>query len=212
MHHPAQWIALIVCPLAALCTSCATLNENQCRTADWQQIGYSDGVKGHDSSRLADHGKSCAEYGITADAARWREGYAQGLGQYCTATNGYTQGRDGARYDDVCPPELDRAFRPAYEDGRRVASLRDTANNLDRRLRDIRSTLEDDDARGAVYLEAARNGRQPRDPPKLLGADERTRLEQEFNALRREQHDALQALQAADIPLSRRYGVVPLAY
>ena len=41
--------------LSVLMVGCATLNEDECVTADWYEIGYSDGVKGQPDSYLEKH-------------------------------------------------------------------------------------------------------------------------------------------------------------
>ena len=47
--------------------SCATLNKDECLTADWYQIGYEDGAKGYPLSRIGKHRKACAKHGVTPD-------------------------------------------------------------------------------------------------------------------------------------------------
>lgn len=34
-------------------SACATLNESECQTVDWKQLGDSDGAQGHGQTRIA---------------------------------------------------------------------------------------------------------------------------------------------------------------
>lgn len=196
--------------LSLFVAGCATLNEGECRTGDWRQLGYVDGLKGYAMSRLAEHGEACARYGVVPDRTGWQLGYVEGQARYCTARNGYEQGRDGKGYANVCPPATDGAFRPAWEDGRRVAALLDTLKRIDDRLRDIADTLAEDDRRGTIYLDAAREGREPAERPVLLSRGERVALDREYDGLAFD-YEAVQAdLARLDAELSARHGAAPL--
>lgn len=194
---------------AALLSACATLSESECRSGDWRQIGYTDGVKGQPLSRFAEHQKACAEYGVAAEDVGWKLGYAEGQALYCTAGNGYTQGRGGYSYADVCPPLTDRQFRPAYEDGRRVFEQRVHLDEVTRQLEDIGGRLAEDDRRGREYLDAVRDGHPPQKKPQLLDRDERDRLERDYARLDRDYADSLARIERSDAELSNRYAVAP---
>ncbi|QHS10846.1 DUF2799 domain-containing protein [Sinimarinibacterium sp. NLF-5-8] len=188
---------------------CATLDESSCRSGDWQQIGYADGVNGQSASRLADHGKACARYGIAADQTGWQLGYAQGLGRYCTAENGYVQGRDGRSYGNVCPAALDAQFRPAYDAGRRTHGLRQQLQSLDQQLDQVLATLGEDDRRARDYLDAARRGREVA-APELLSRRDRKTLEREQTQLQQDYNKTRHALDQTDQTAAARYGAPPL--
>jgi hypothetical protein len=98
---------LVLGILAALLASgCATMDKSECRQADWQTIGIEDGAKGHPVSYIGNHRKACAEYGVQPDLASYQLGHQTGLTQFCTARNGFNQGRAGRKYNEVCPTEL----------------------------------------------------------------------------------------------------------
>ena len=207
---PTRFLPILFLSLG--CAACATLNESECRSGDWRQIGYQDGLRGRATSRLADHQKSCGEHGIAADTTAWHIGYVEGQGQYCTARSGYLEGRKGNAYADVCPPETDRAFRPAYEDGRHVAAQIGALNELDRRLQQLDATLQEDDRRGAAYLDAIRNGRKPPEAGRLLRGDERGAAEREFEQLGHEYRERREDLEHDDAALSERHGAARLLF
>jgi hypothetical protein len=196
--------------LPGLLAACATLSESECRAGDWRQLGYVDGLKGYGQPRLADHRKACARYGVVPDSTAWQLGYAEGQTRYCTPRSGYEQGRDGKGYANVCPPATDGDFRPAWEDGRRVATLLSTLNEIDNRLREIGNTLAEDDRRSAVYLDAARENREPAERPMLLSRGERSALDREYERLAFDYERVQADLADLDAELSVRHGAEAL--
>lgn len=76
---------LMLSLVALLVASCATLNEDECRTANWTQIGQEDGSRGYTQDRLGSHSKACSEFGITPNTQQYNSGYAIGNKTYCAA-------------------------------------------------------------------------------------------------------------------------------
>ncbi len=130
------------CLAACLLTlsACATLNESECKTADWQTIGLEDGSRGLPVSTVGRHRKACSDYGVKPDLAAYRSGHADGVLSYCTPRNGFAQGKAGRSHHDVCPAELRVGFLSAYEDGRELYDLQREQNQV---RRDIKSAEED---------------------------------------------------------------------
>ena len=127
--------ALVV--LAALSLSgCATLSEDECRTANWQAIGYEDGVDGQPANRVARHRKACAKHDVQLDLAAYNAGRAAGLEVYCQPHNGYREGLAGNTYHGECPAALADEFVFAYNYGREIhdveADVRDEQRAIDR--------------------------------------------------------------------------------
>lgn len=127
---------------------CASMSPQQCLVANWGEQGYSDGRNGYPLTRLMAHRQACAEVGIAPDPAFYRQGWDQGVFEYCTPANGMAQGRAGHSYRNVCPPQLEGAFvywhqlgRNVYEAQRQVDDLNREADQLQRRMR------KEDDAR-----------------------------------------------------------------
>jgi hypothetical protein len=139
--------------------SCATLNESECRSVDWFQLGARDGNDGAARSRIEDHRKACAEYGLPADDAAWFQGYEAGLLDYCTADNGYRVGRRGGYYGRVCPAQEERAFLDAYELGHETYQVENEIAELDRRAESLQQRLVsdklDDDVRRELRRQLA---------------------------------------------------------
>lgn len=131
---------LLVCGALAL-GGCATLNESECRSTDWFELGGRDGAGGYPRGRLEDHRKACSEFGLAANDAAWAEGYEAGLLDYCTADNGYRVGRQGGYYSRVCPAQDEGPFVAAYELGRETYDVEREIIELDRRIEALQMRL-----------------------------------------------------------------------
>ena len=127
--------------LALLLGSCATMSEEQCRAGAWGEQGFADGTAGLPMSRLDDHAKACAKYGVLPEPTVYASARADGLTRYCTRPRGFQAGREGGAYYGVCTPEQEADFLPAYQDGQTVyaaeqalATARSSVESLGSRL------------------------------------------------------------------------------
>lgn len=135
---------LVLLAALILLSGCATLSEGQCRTLSWEQLGRQDGRQGYPTSRLFEHQKACAEYGISIHRDDYFQGRDIGLLDYCTASNGYRQGREGARYHNVCPAKLEPEFLARYRDGEVVHDAANDLKRLEERIDRIEYQLDGD--------------------------------------------------------------------
>ena len=116
------WIAG---PLALLVLAgCETVpmqeRANLCRTVDWFEYGRNDGILGLPLGERSGLFADCRRFGRPPDLTAYQAGRAEGLLKYCTLESGYRAGREGRRYHDVCPPDLEIAFLQGYREGRRA--------------------------------------------------------------------------------------------
>jgi hypothetical protein len=128
--------------LLLLTSGCATLNESECRSVDWQIIGYEDGGRGNALERIGQHRKACAKYGIAPDLAAYQRGRDAGLREYCRPTNGFRAGIAGRSYSGVCPVDLEEAFVEAYESGHHLYELRARVTDIENRIEGKNAELE----------------------------------------------------------------------
>lgn len=148
LHRLAKFRWSLVIALGVLVSGCATMDEDECRVADWWAIGYEDGVRGVPASHIGERRKACADHGVTPDFAAYREGRNEGLREYCTPASGFRLGRKGRPLTAVCPSELEGDFRDAYKSGREIHQaatvVRNTGSRLERKkqeLSEVRSSL-----------------------------------------------------------------------
>lgn len=123
-------------------TGCATLSEQECRTGNWQAIGYADGAAGRSADYLNNHNKACAKAGVATDYEAWAQGRKEGLTQYCTATNAYQIGRRGAQMNAACPANVTANLERINADGRHYYSLNKQLSIEEDRLHNYQKEYE----------------------------------------------------------------------
>lgn len=138
-----------------------SLDEGQCLSADWTTQGYQDAVAGRGMSRLDDHVKACAEYGVTPDYNRYQTGHIEGRRVWCRPANGFAQGRRGSGYNPgYCAADQEQAYMEALADGRSVYDARQFADMLQNRVYEAQARADslaaqiriEEDALGAEGL------------------------------------------------------------
>jgi len=141
-----RWLLIVLAGM--LVSGCASMNEDECRVADWHAIGYEDGVRGAAASHIGERRAACAAHGITPNFAAYQQGREEGLQQYCTPASGYRLGRRGRSVNAVCPAALQGDFRAAYKSGREiyqaaaaVGATKSKLQNKNKELGEIRSDL-----------------------------------------------------------------------
>ncbi len=117
-----------------LLTGCATLSENECRSANWYRLGAKDGQKGEPVGLLDEHKESCARYGIRPDENQYLAGREAGLRQYCQLGNAFRTGLNGEEYKGVCPLDVDADFRRYNTSALEVHNSKEKIEDIDRQL------------------------------------------------------------------------------
>lgn len=102
---------------ATALAGCATMNADQCASADWRAYGHQDGAAGRPASMANKRAEACFEHGVTLDHAAYEAGRNQGLWTWCTPARGFDLGASGARYDGVCVDHDESAFLAAFDEG-----------------------------------------------------------------------------------------------
>jgi hypothetical protein len=121
---------ILLVTVAIIISGCATLDQGQCVTANWYDMGYQDGSAGKSKDGVADYANDCAEYGVKVDATAYRDGWSKGIPQYCTANNGYRVGSYGNYYENSCTGSLKDAFYSAYLLGSAVFDAQSRVDRL----------------------------------------------------------------------------------
>ncbi len=140
----------------ALClwlSGCATMTPNECKSANWAEVGLRDGLDGAALSRLDSRVKDCVEASVPVDTPRYLQGRDQGLLQYCRIENAVPLGLNGKSYEGVCPAAMDAEFRRRFKVGRDVHVARNELRSLESRRgtaeERLRSAANDEDRRRA---------------------------------------------------------------
>jgi hypothetical protein len=132
-------IVIAVLSLILFTTGCATLNESECKTANWEIIGYEDGSKGLRSDYIGEHRQACSEYRIAPDFDAYLTGHAKGLRQFCVPQNGFRQGNSGNANQQLCPADLASAFAREHDRGRNLYNMRQRVSSMKAELRSLES-------------------------------------------------------------------------
>jgi len=125
-----------------LLSACASMNRNQCVSADWYAVGLEDGARGRPLERLGDHRRACAEFGVAPDAARYLAGRDEGLKSFCTYDRGYASGRAGHAHSAVCPAALAANYDAGYRDGRQRYELTQRLDSVQGQIRESKAALK----------------------------------------------------------------------
>lgn len=127
---------------AALLAGCATgMSKDECALADWQTIGYEDGLRGLPAERIGAHRVACAKHQVAPNLAAYTGGRERGLREYCQPKNGFRAGLQGASYGNVCSGASEPAFVDGYRYGRQIHDARAELRSTHARLRNAREGL-----------------------------------------------------------------------
>jgi hypothetical protein len=122
---------------------CAVMSQQECRVSDWHTVGFEDGAKGTNVTKIAGYRKACAKYGVAPDLDSYRSGYALGLQTYCQESNGFKVGSSGRRYEGVCPSQLEEQYLQGYRPGRQLFELRSAVDHAGGQLAARRNALHE---------------------------------------------------------------------
>jgi SMC interacting uncharacterized protein involved in chromosome segregation len=125
------FVTLIMC-------GCATMNEQECLTADWESVGYADGRVAREPARLNKHRAACIEHGITADRDAYDRGYDKGIRTFCSEDMAFAFGTGGKPVPSLCPAELMPVLKIANEMGMKKYARKKT---LDRNIQAINTEI-----------------------------------------------------------------------
>ncbi|MCO1334633.1 DUF2799 domain-containing protein [Microbulbifer sp. OS29] len=98
-------------------SGCAVISEEECRVGLWYERGLQDGARGRPQSQVYDIARECQNYDMPMDSEAWLQGHEEGVETFCTAENGYDQGRRGRNYQGVCTGPAADLFLLNYERG-----------------------------------------------------------------------------------------------
>jgi len=127
---------------AALLGGCATgMSKDECALADWQTIGYEDGLRGFPAERIGAHRVACAKHQVTPNLAAYSTGRERGLREFCQPKNGFRVGLQGGGYANVCSGPTEAVFVDSYRYGKQIHDARAELRTTNSRLRNARESL-----------------------------------------------------------------------
>ncbi|BBB24751.1 DUF2799 domain-containing protein [Amphritea japonica] len=139
-------VRLLSLGLVLSLTGCATLDREDCLTANWELIGFNDGVVGRSAERLEQHREACSEYGVVPQMEDYLQGYDRGTDRYCTAANGYKIARAGQAYTSACIADYYPGFERGFELGQEAFEQVDRVKRMTKTLQQLRKEQRADES------------------------------------------------------------------
>ena len=189
--------------IALMLSACATMSPQECRVANWSDVGLRDGLDGRPLTLLGERASDCAEGGVRIDQAAYLKGRDAGLRSYCRLDNAVALGLNGGSYEGVCPPQVDGEFRRRFQLGYSVYAAHAEVARIDDRMQSLEQRLhkldrdEDKRLRDASKEDDRRRIRRDID-------DQRHHLRDELRDLDRAQYRAREAARYAEWMLSQQ--------
>ena len=115
-------------------TSCMPhLTQEQCKTMNWNQMGFGDGSQGKVQRSLQRDIQDCAKFKVVVDQAGYQRGWKAGVREFCSNTGtAYDMGANGKNYNHICPSDLAAKFESNWKRGLRKYCIPSTGYNLGR--------------------------------------------------------------------------------
>jgi hypothetical protein len=136
-------LAGLISILALLALSgCAGMSAEECAVSDWRTIGFEDGSMGYTADRVGSHRKACAKHGVAPDFDAYQAGWHEGVRQFCQPSRGFNVGASGARYNGVCPSDMEPEFVDAYNAGHKLYNLRANVISANNQINARKAALE----------------------------------------------------------------------
>ena len=107
-------IVLILPVFTVLLSGCAAMSVEQCKTANWFNVGEKDGSAGQES-RLDRYYSSCQKASVVPNQSLYEKGYQQGLGYYCRPETIFNEALTGRGDFRVCPIAKRESLRVYYQ-------------------------------------------------------------------------------------------------
>ena len=123
-------------------SGCAGMSADECALSDWRTIGFEDGSMGYTADRVGSHRKACAKHGVAPDFEAYQSGWREGVRQFCQPSRGFNVGASGARYNGICPSDMEPEFVDAFNAGHRLYNLRASVNQATNQINARKAALE----------------------------------------------------------------------
>ena len=136
---------LSVTLLVFVLSACATLDEGECETANWYELGVKDGERGRKEGTYTNYRKDCSEYNIDVNVEEYRTGWQNGIVSYCDADNAFRIGVDGNTASNYCPLDLRDSFASAHSLGFAIHSHRSRIDEINYRQEEIIKELVEEE-------------------------------------------------------------------
>ncbi|AOT07983.1 DUF2799 domain-containing protein [Pseudoalteromonas luteoviolacea] len=106
-----------------LVTGCSstkyTFDYANCGSESWQALGHKTALSGENVRLFDAVKKTCGDTLPPNAQNQFVSGYSAGLIEYCTYETGYQHATEGSTQTDICPFDLQQAYRKGFALGQR---------------------------------------------------------------------------------------------
>lgn len=128
---------------ALLMGACSTSTKNSCNNNDWKEIGKESGRKGEAADVVMKDQKKCEKLGIDIPLNAYKDGWLEGIDQYCSESNAFELGQDGDKHTvENCPIELQPAFQASYDKGLKLKEVNKELESVESKIGSVDSKKE----------------------------------------------------------------------
>lgn len=173
----------------------------ECKDADWFQVGERDGLYGEGPAKFEERQSKCAVFGVTINSQDYADGRARGLRTYCRPDRAFDAGRNGRDYVGVCPADVEAAFLAEYEVGRKLFDLSTAASSAKEGIEKASLKLETNKFELSRAIDHVGDGALSGEARNAAASDV-ARLRRENEALETEIASLQQKISDADAALS----------
>lgn len=105
---------VVLSTFTVLLSGCAAMSIEQCKTANWFNVGEKDGSSGS-SPHLDQYYSACQKANIIPNQNLYEKGYQKGLSAYCQPENIFYEALEGRGNYRICPLEKRESLRSYYQ-------------------------------------------------------------------------------------------------
>jgi hypothetical protein len=178
------------------------MSPQECKLANWREIGLVDGMAGKPMHIFEERRGDCAEANVKVDTHDYLFGREQGLRTYCQMPNALQIGLRGESYQGVCPATIDPEFRRRHDIGYDVHRLRGELTRLESRYGQLIAGLR----KKKIDLDKHANDHGKNDDFKRQYREfeeEERRVHEELRGIERNKHRASDQLGQAEFAMSQ---------
>ena len=188
--------------LALALASCTVMSPQECKFANWREIGLVDGMAGKPMHIFEERRSDCAEANVKADTNHYLLGREQGLRSYCQMSNALQIGLRGESYQGVCPAAIDPEFRRRHDIGHDVHRLREEIVRLESRYGALEKGLRSKKLELDKLVKEPGKNEDFKQRYREFQEEER-RVREEQNDIERNRHRAREHLRQAEWAMSQ---------
>lgn len=134
---------LAVIIITSLCLSaCSVMDKQDCRLANWHNLGFNDGLEGKSDQFFVTRSKACSKHGIASDDKNYFAARKEGLKLFCSTANAFKLGSQGKSYNHVCAENNEAKFLKAYDLGKQRFTQNERVKNLQREVKNLEKNIK----------------------------------------------------------------------